>query len=91
MAPYPTAGCLIDCSPLCAELAAVFIRYTMLGYEPPLLRDIAVNESDQGRVADSGAIRSGLVPQLKHKVVYRRFPRGLTLEAFAVTGSPVVL
>jgi hypothetical protein len=68
-----------------------FIRYTMLGYEPPLLRDIAVNESDQGRVADSGAIRSGLVPQLKHKVVYRRFPRGLTLEAFAVTGSPVVL
>jgi hypothetical protein len=33
-----------------------------------------VNESDQGRVSDSGAIRSGLVPQLKHKVVYRRSP-----------------
>jgi hypothetical protein len=39
-----------------------------------LLRDIAVNESDQGRVSDSGAIRSGLVPQLKHNVVYRRSP-----------------
>jgi hypothetical protein len=33
-----------------------------------------VNESDQGRVSDSGAIRSGLVPQLKHNVVYRRSP-----------------
>jgi hypothetical protein len=51
-----------------------FQRYTMWGCEPPLLRDIAVNESDQERVSDSGAIRSGLVPQLKHKVVYSRSP-----------------
>ena len=51
----------------------------MLGYELTLLRDIAVNESDQGRVSDSGAIRSGLVPQLKHNAIHRRSPAWRTL------------
>jgi hypothetical protein len=64
---------VLGCSPF-LDSAAVFKRYTMWGCAPLLLRDIAVNESDQGRVSDSGAIRSGLVPQLKHKVVYRRSP-----------------
>jgi hypothetical protein len=47
----------------------------MWGHPSLLLRDIAVNESDQERVSDSGAIRSGLVPQLKHNAIHRRFPR----------------
>ena len=48
-----------------------------------LLRDIAVNESDQGRVSDSGAIRSGLVPQLKHNAIHRRSPRLKRAAAWA--------
>jgi hypothetical protein len=44
----------------------------MWGHLFQLLRDIAVNESDQERVSDSGAIRSGLVPQLKHNAIHRR-------------------
>jgi hypothetical protein len=44
----------------------------MWGHLLLLLRDIAVNESDQERVSDSGAIRSGLVPQLKHNAIHRR-------------------
>ena len=54
---------------------ARFPPYTMWGHPSLLLRDIAVNESDQERVSDSGAIRSGLVPQLKHNAIHRRFPR----------------
>jgi hypothetical protein len=46
----------------------------MWGHLFQLLRDIAVNESDQERVSDSGAIRSGLVPQLKHNAIHRRAP-----------------
>ena len=34
-------------------------------------RHIVVNESDQVRVSDSGAIRSRLVPQLKHSPPHR--------------------
>jgi hypothetical protein len=44
----------------------------MWGHPFLLLRDIAVNETDQERVSDSGAIRSGLVPQLKHSAIHRR-------------------
>jgi hypothetical protein len=53
----------------------------MLGHPSLLLRDIAVNESDQERVSDSGAIRSGLVPQLKHSAMHRRFPSQRTKRA----------
>ena len=53
----------------------VSLPYTMWGHPSLLLRDIAVNESDQQRVSDSGAIRSGLVPQLKHNAIHRRSPR----------------
>ena len=51
----------------------------MWGHPSLLLRDIAVNESDQQRVSDSGAIRSGLVPQLKHNAIHRRSPAWRTL------------
>ena len=44
----------------------------MWGHLFLLLRDIAVNESDQERVSDSGAIRSGLVPQLRHSAIHKR-------------------
>ena len=46
--------------------------YTMWGHLFLLLRDIAVNESDHERVSDSGAIRSGLVPQLRHSAIHKR-------------------
>jgi hypothetical protein len=57
----------------------VSLPYTMWGHPSLLLRDIAVNESDQQRVSDSGAIRSGLVPQLKHNAIHRRSPAWRTL------------
>ena len=55
---------------------ARFPPYTMWGHPSLLLRDIAVNESDQERVSDSGAIRSGLVPQLKHNAIQALPPPG---------------
>lgn len=59
----------------------------MWGHLFLLLRDIAVNESDQGRVSDSGAIRSGLVPQLRHTAIHKR---SLTRRPLSVRCIPAL-
>jgi hypothetical protein len=59
----------------------------MWGHLFLLLRDIAVNESDQERVSDSGAIRSGLVPQLRHSAIHKR---SLTRRTLPVRRIPAL-
>ena len=59
----------------------------MWGHPFLLLRDIAVNESDQERVSDSGAIRSGLVPQLRHSAINKR---SLTRRTLSVRCIPAL-
>ena len=59
----------------------------MWGHPFLLLRDIAVNESDQERVSDSGAIRSGLVPQLGHSAIHKR---SLTRRTLSVRCIPAL-
>ena len=59
----------------------------MWGHLFLLLRDIAVNESDQERVSDSGAIRSGLVPQLRHSAIHKR---SLTRRTLSVRCIPAL-
>ena len=61
--------------------------YTMWGHLFLLLRDIAVNESDHERVSDSGAIRSGLVPQLRHSAINKR---SLTRRTLSVRCIPAL-
>jgi hypothetical protein len=39
-----------------------------------------VNESDNGQVSDSGAIRSRLVPQVKHSSPHRRVDRNIVVQ-----------
>lgn len=59
----------------------------MWGHLFLLLRDIAVNESDHERVSDSGAIRSGLVPQLRHSAIHKR---SLTRRTLSVRCIPAL-
>src|SRR5262249_17164913 len=53
---------------------ALSASYTILWCAEAVPPDVAVNEFRQGGVSDSGAIRSRLVPQLKHRTQHRPFP-----------------
>src|SRR5262249_37610103 len=54
--------------------AALWGPYTILWCAEAMPPDVAVNEFRKGGVSDSGAIRSRLVPQLKHRARHRPFP-----------------
>src|SRR5262249_18862803 len=68
---------------------ALSASYTILWCAEAVPRGVSVNEFRQDGVSDSGAIRSRLVPQLKHRAQHRPLPGRYHTDSLVLGGWTV--